>query len=240
MAREGIPFILIFLVPSLVLLALGLWIGAVLCLALSAFMAFFFRDPERQAPSDGDVVVAPADGRVLDAGPLEPGNQASPSQISIFLSPLDVHINRSPIQGEIVDVEYKPGAFHIASRHIASVENEQNIVTVKGPKITVVVRQVAGVMARRLVLWKRAGDSVELGERIGLMKFGSRMDVILPPDVEMLARKGDRVKGGITLIGRLCLTAKPHPGPLERNPETSEVGPGPSGLGLLEGHAESK
>jgi phosphatidylserine decarboxylase len=203
MAREGIPFILIFLVPSLVLAALGLWIGAALCATLAAFMVFFFRDPERQAPADGDIVVAPADGRVLDAGPVEPGNNASPSQISIFLSPLDVHINRSPIQGEITEVEYKPGAFHIASRDIASVENEQNIVTVKGPKITVVVRQVAGIMARRLVLWKQAGDTVELGERIGLMKFSSRMDVIIPADVEMLARKGDRVKGGVTIIGRL-------------------------------------
>jgi phosphatidylserine decarboxylase len=209
MAREGIPFILVFLVPSLLLAALGFWVGAGLCLALSAFMAFFFRDPERQAPTDGDIVVAPADGRVLDAGPAEPDNDASPSQISIFLSPLDVHINRSPIQGEIVDVEYKPGAFHIATRDIASVENEQNIVTVKGPKITVVVRQVAGIMARRLVLWKHTGDRVELGERIGLMKFSSRMDVIIPPNVELLARKGDRVKAGVTVIGRLSPSDQP-------------------------------
>src|SRR5215813_465092 len=203
MAREGFPFILTFLVPSIALMALGLWIGGALCLAAAAFMAFFFRDPERQAPRDGDIVVAPADGRVLGAGPVEPGDRNSPSQISIFLSPLDVHINRSPIGGEIVDVEYKPGAFHIASRDIASVENEQNIVTVKGARITVVVRQVAGVIARRLVLWKRPGDRVEMGERIGLMKFSSRMDVIFPPDVEMLARKGDRVIGGVSILGRL-------------------------------------
>jgi phosphatidylserine decarboxylase len=203
MAREGIPFILTFLVPSLALMALGLWVGAALCLALCAFMAFFFRDPERQAPPDGDIVVAPADGRVLAAGRVEPGNLASPSQVSIFLSPLDVHINRSPIEGEIVEVEYKPGAFHIASRDIASVENEQNIVTVKGARMTVVVRQVAGILARRLVLWKKQGDKVGLGERIGLMKFSSRMDVIIPPEVEMLAQKGDRVKGGVTIIGRI-------------------------------------
>jgi phosphatidylserine decarboxylase len=203
MAREGIPFILTFIVPSIALIALGLWIGAALCLAMAAFMAFFFRDPDRQIPADGDIVVSPADGRVLGAGRLEPGDQASPSQISIFLSPLDVHINRSPIEGEIVDVTYKPGAFHIASRDIASVENEQNIVTVRGAKVTVTVRQVAGIMARRLVLWKRAGDRVGLGERIGLMKFSSRMDVIFPPDVEMLVSKGDRVKGGVTVIGRI-------------------------------------
>src|SRR5215467_2187879 len=203
MAREGLPFILTFLVPSLALMAFGFWIGGGLLLAMAAFMAFFFRDPERQAPRDGDIVVSPADGRVLRVGPIEPGNQDSPSQVSIFLSPLDVHINRSPIEGEIVDVRYKPGAFHIASRDIASVENEQNIVTVKGAAATIVVRQVAGVIARRLVLWKRPGDRVEMGERIGLMKFSSRMDVIFPPDVEMLARKGDRVKGGVTIIGRL-------------------------------------
>jgi len=203
MAREGIPFILTFLVPSIALMALGLWIGGALCLAAAAFMAFFFRDPERQAPRDGDIVVAPADGRVLGAGPVEPGDRNSPSQVSIFLSPLDVHINRSPIEGEIVDVTYKPGAFHIASRDIASVENEQNIVTVKGAAATIVVRQVAGIMARRLVLWKQRGDRVTLGERIGLMKFSSRMDVIFPPGVDVLARKGDRVKGGVTIIGRI-------------------------------------
>src|SRR5499427_6251357 len=202
MAREGIPFILTFVVPSIALIALGFWAGAALCLAMAAFMAFFFRDPERQIPSDGDVVVSPADGRILAAGRLEPGDDSAPFQISIFLSPLDVHINRSPIEGEIVDVTYKPGAFHIASRDIASVENEQNILTVKGSKVTVTVRQVAGIMARRLVLWKRAGDRVGLGERIGLMKFSSRMDVVFPPDVEMLVRKGDRVKGGVTIIGR--------------------------------------
>ena len=203
MAREGIPFILIFIVPSIALVALGFWIGAGLCLVMAAFMAFFFRDPERQIPPDGNVVVSPADGRVLAAARLEAGDGPSPFQISIFLSPLDVHINRSPIGGEIVDVTYKPGAFHIASRDIASVENEQNILTVKGSRVTVTVRQVAGIMARRLVLWKRAGDRVGLGERIGLMKFSSRMDVIFPPDVEIMVRKGDRVKGGVTIIGRI-------------------------------------
>ena len=203
MAREGIPFIITFLVPSLALMVLGLWIGAVLCLALAAFMAFFFRDPDRAAPANPDVVVAPADGRVLGVGRVDPDNHTSPSQISIFLSPLDVHINRSPIEGQVIDVTYKPGAFHIASRDIASVENEQNIVTVKGATTTVEVRQIAGIMARRLVLWKRAGDTVGLGERIGLMKFGSRMDVILPAEVEILARKGDRVRGGVTIIGRI-------------------------------------
>lgn len=202
MAREGIPFIILFLVPGLVFAALGWLIAAALCLILAAFMAFFFRDPERQCPVDGRLVVSPADGRVVAATPLD-GSEKSPTQISIFLSPLDVHINRSPIAGEIVDVAYKPGAFHIASRDIASVENEQNVVTVRGEKFTVVVRQIAGVIARRIVLWKKKGDRVALGERIGLMKFSSRMDVILPAEVEVLVSKGDRVIGGVTVLGRL-------------------------------------
>jgi phosphatidylserine decarboxylase len=203
MAREGIPFIILFLVPGLVFAALGWLIAAALCLILAAFMAFFFRDPERQCPVDDRLVVSPADGRVVAATPLDERSEKSPTQISIFLSPLDVHINRSPIAGEIVDVAYKPGAFHIASRDIASVENEQNVVTIRGERFTVVVRQIAGVIARRIVLWKKKGDRVALGERIGLMKFSSRMDIILPAEVDVLVSKGDKVIGGVTVLGRL-------------------------------------
>jgi phosphatidylserine decarboxylase len=203
MAKEGIPFIVLFLVPAVILIALGWWIVAALCLLLSAFMAFFFRDPERDTPVDERAVVSPADGRVVTASRVDDRADDSPTQISIFLSPLDVHINRSPIAGEIVDVVYKPGAFHVASREIASVENEQNIVTVRGAKLTIVFRQIAGVLARRIVLWKQKGDRVATGERIGLMKFSSRMDVIIPCDVEVLVRKGDRVVGGVTVLGRL-------------------------------------
>jgi len=203
MAKEGIPFIILFLAPALIFLALGWWIAAALCFLLTAFMAFFFRDPERNCPVDDHIVVSPADGRVVAAVPVEERAENSPTQISIFLSPLDVHINRAPIAGEIVDVVYKPGAFHIASREIASVENEQNVVTIRGEKLTVVFRQIAGVIARRIVLWRKKGDRVALGERIGLMKFSSRMDVILPAEVEVLVKKGDRVIGGVSVLGRL-------------------------------------
>ena len=203
MAKQGIPFIALFLVPALVALALGWWIAAGLFLMMAAFMAFFFRDPARECPNDDRIVVSPADGRVVAASPVDDRIAGSPTQISIFLSPLDVHINRSPIAGEILEVVYKPGAFHIASRDIASVENEQNVVTVRGAKLTVVFRQIAGVIARRIVLWKKKGDRVAMGERVGMMKFSSRMDVILPPEVEVLARKGDRVIGGVTVLGRL-------------------------------------
>jgi phosphatidylserine decarboxylase len=203
MAKEGIPFIALFLLPGIVFLALGWWIAAGLCLILAAFMAFFFRDPVRHCPVDERLVVSPADGRVVAAVRVDERLDDSPIQISIFLSPLDVHINRSPIAGEILDVAYKPGAFHIASRDIASVENEQNVVTVRGEKLTIVFRQIAGVLARRIVLWKKKGDRVAMGERVGLMKFSSRMDVILPGEVELLVHKGDRVIGGVSVLG--CL-----------------------------------
>jgi phosphatidylserine decarboxylase len=166
-------------------------------------MIFFFRDPKRRCPNDDRLVISPADGRVVVVALVESGVENSPTQISIFLSPLDVHINRSPIAGEITQVLYKPGAFHVASRDIASVENEQNIVTVRGRRVTIVFRQIAGVLARRIVLWKKEGDLVSMGERIGLMKFSSRMDVLMPVEVEVLVRKGERVKGGITVLGRV-------------------------------------
>jgi phosphatidylserine decarboxylase len=203
MAREGIPFVILFVIPAIVFVAFGWWIAAGLCILLAAFIAFFFRDPERQAPIDDEIVISPADGRVVAASRVGEKANDSAIQISIFLSPLDVHINRSPIAGEIVEIVYKPGAFHVASREIASIENEQNIVTVRGEKITIVFRQIAGVLARRIVLWKKKGDRVQLGERIGLMKFSSRMDVILPASVEVLVGKGDRVVGGVTILGRL-------------------------------------
>ena len=203
MAKEGIPFVTVFLVPGLVLLALGWWIAAGLCLLLAAFMAFFFRDPNRECPVDDNIIVSPADGRVVAAARVDDRVDDSPTQVSIFLSPLDVHINRSPIAGEIIEVVYKPGAFHVASRDIASVENEQNVVTIRGARVTIVVRQIAGVLARRIVLWKKKGDRVALGERVGLMKFSSRMDVILPSEVELLVHKGDRVIGGMSVLGRL-------------------------------------
>lgn len=202
MAKEGIPFVLWFLVPGILFVVFSWWIAGALCLLLAGFMAFFFRDPERNCPVDDRIVVSPADGRVVVASPVDE-TENSAVQISIFLSPMDVHVNRSPIAGRIADVVYKPGAFHIASRSIASVENEQNVVTVSGEKLTIVFRQIAGVLARRIVLKKKKGDQVALGERIGLMKFSSRMDVILPAEIELLVRKGDRVVGGISILGRL-------------------------------------
>ena len=201
-AREGLPYILIPAAVSLGLLVLGYWYVAIGFILVTAFMLYFFRDPRREPPQDSRLVVAPADGRVTRVGAIADAPN-SPTLVSIFLSPLDVHINRSPIAGEIVDVVYKPGAFHVASRDIASVENEQNVVTVKGRHVTIVFRQIAGLLARRVVFWKKNGDRVGLGERVGLMKFSSRMDVLLPAEVEVTARKGDRLIGGVSVIGRV-------------------------------------
>jgi len=203
MAKEGIPFIAIFLIPAALFLFLQWWVAAVLCLGLAAFMAFFFRDPHRDCPTDDTLVISPADGRVVMLTPVDPDKKDSPVQVSIFLSPMNVHINRSPIAGEIVDFAYKQGAFHVASRDIASIENEQNVVTVKGRYFTIVFRQIAGLLARRVVFWKKKGDHVGMGERIGLMKFSSRMDVLLPSEVDVTVNRGDVVVGGITIIGRL-------------------------------------
>ncbi|HEU0252967.1 MAG TPA: phosphatidylserine decarboxylase, partial [Pyrinomonadaceae bacterium] len=181
---------------------LGFWYVAVLLLVVALFMAYFFRDPKRVPPSDPDVVVSPADGRVTR---IESSGQGSelPTVISIFLSPLDVHINRSPIPGKIVDVLYSPGKFLMATNEKASLVNEQNALTIQGEKITVVCKQIAGILARRIVCWKAPGDSLGLGERFGMIKFSSRTDVLLPANVKVMVKEGERVRGGITVIGRI-------------------------------------
>jgi phosphatidylserine decarboxylase len=203
MVRDGLPFIFGPLSLALLAALAGWWWLALPLLVVAAFMAYFFRDPLRTVPADPRVVVAPADGRVTRVGPVAPGEPAGPQVVSIFLSPLDVHINRAPIAGEITDVTYTRGRFLIATSEQASLVNEQNALTIRGELITVVCRQIAGVLARRIVCWKRAGEHVDLGERFGLIKFSSRTDVVLPPEVAITVRVGDRVRGGTSIIGRL-------------------------------------
>jgi phosphatidylserine decarboxylase len=200
--KESIPYIL---VPGLIAVAaavLGFWYVAAFLFVVMLFMAFFFRDPKRVPPSDPDVVVSPADGRVTRIGPSASGADAL-NVISIFLSPLDVHINRSPIPGKIVDVIYSPGKFLMATNEKASLVNEQNALTIQGEKITVVCKQIAGILARRVVCWKAKGDNLGLGERFGMIKFSSRTDVLLPPNVKITVKEGQRVRGGTTVIGRI-------------------------------------
>jgi phosphatidylserine decarboxylase len=201
--RDGIPFVLIPLAAALLAALTGYWYVAVPLLLLALFMAYFFRDPERAAHADEDLVVAPADGRVTRVARVIPDDAESPQVVSIFLSVFDVHVNRAPIAGEITDVAYTKGRFMIATREEASVVNEQNALTIKGERMTVVCKQIAGVLARRIVCWKRKGERVGLGERFGLIKFSSRTDLVLPPEVDVSVRVGDRVRGGVSIIGRL-------------------------------------
>lgn len=209
MNREGYVWTLVPLLAALAAGALGLaWVSLpLLVLAgvlflLACFMAYFFRDPERAIPSERTVIVSPADGRVTLVGKLSPEDADSPTIVSIFLSPLDVHINRAPISGTILDVTYTKGRFKPATSDTASLVNEQNALTIQGDGVTVVCKQIAGVLARRIVCWKKPGDRLELGERFGLIKFSSRTDLVMPPEVEVLVNVGERVRGGVTIIGR--------------------------------------
>src|SRR5918996_2910458 len=165
-------------------------------------MAFFFRDPQRIPPDDPNVVVSPADGRVTRVKPIA-AEADSPTLVSIFLSPFDVHINRAPIPGKITDVVYSPGKYLMATNEMASLVNEQNTLTIQGEKITVVCKQIAGILARRVVCWKGKGDQLKLGERFGMIKFSSRTDVLLPANVKVTVAEGDPVRGGVTVIGRI-------------------------------------
>lgn len=205
--REGFPFIL---VPAALSVAAGLlgfwyvgfWYVSIVLLVLTAFMLYFFRDPNRLPPDDPNLVVAPADGRVTRVKPVA-DEANSPTVVSIFLSPFDVHINRSPIQGKITQMVYSRGKFLMATNEMASLVNEQNALTIEGEKITVVCKQIAGILARRIVCWKRKGDNLSLGERFGMIKFSSRTDILLPGNVTVIVKRGDRVRGGTTVIGRI-------------------------------------
>lgn len=196
-------YILVPAVVTVLLLLVGLWPAAIPFAIVTAFMAFFFRDPKRESPDDERLVVAPADGRVTRVRQIEETNPQSATLVSIFLSPLDVHINRAPIAGEITNIAYTRGKFLMATDEKASLVNEQNALTIKGETITVVCKQIAGILARRIICWKRAGERVSLGERFGLIKFSSRTDILLPQQVEVLVHEGARVRGGVTVIGRI-------------------------------------
>ena len=212
MVRDG------FLYSSALILLgiLAAWLGglawAVPEWLLAAFVLYFFRDPERPVPA-GEVVVSPADGKVVDVRQLDFDGQKT-WKVSIFLSLFDVHVNRAPVSGIIQDLRYQPGRFLIASRPQASLENEQNTVTIQGERLTVTFKQIAGLLARRIVFRKKVGDRVERGERVGLVKFGSRVDVFLPREIPPVVAVGDRVRGGSSILARLELPVPP-PGNIE-------------------------
>jgi phosphatidylserine decarboxylase len=170
-------------------------------LLLAAAIAYFFRDPQRVPPADPNLVVSPGDGRVMEVVD-EPLNGRPGRRISIFLAVWNVHVSRSPMAGRFERVEYVPGRFFVAARARASTENEQNVIHLRTARGEIVFKQIAGFIARRVVCWKAPGDQVTTGERIGLIRFGSRMDVWLPPEAEIIAKPGDHVAGGVSILAR--------------------------------------
>jgi phosphatidylserine decarboxylase len=175
---------------------------AIFPLALAAFFLWFFRDPERRIPQDAGAVVSPGDGKVTDVSPVTAGVHKL-TRISIFLSVFDVHVNRSPIAGTIREIRYQRGKYLNAMNRASAEENEQNIVTVEGDGQTVVFKQIAGLLARRIVFHPKVGDRLERGQRVGLIKFGSRVDVLLDRTAALQVKVGDRVQGGASVLAHL-------------------------------------
>jgi phosphatidylserine decarboxylase len=204
--RAGFPFIGgTAALATAAALTVG-YAGAVPLVLLTAFFTYFFRDPERQSPAGADLaVLSPADGRVLVAGPADPG--AAPpgnwKQISIFLSPMDVHVNRSPVSGRVTRVDFKRGKYLPAYHKDAAVTNERSEVWVDHGGRPVVFRQIVGILARRVVCRVQPGAELKAGQRFGIMKFGSRMDVFLPPEAVLSVSVGEKVIGGVTVIAML-------------------------------------
>jgi len=206
MVKEGYWFGLPLLVVGGVSLSfgssLGITIGAVLVF-LALFVFYFFRNPDRKIPMEPGVVVSPADGRVVVV--KDETNAGRPGKrVSIFLAIWNVHVNRSPAAGTITKLEYKPGKFLAAWAEKASLENEQNVFTLSSEYGEIVFKQIAGWVARRVVSWKKTGDSVARGELVGLVRFGSRVDLWLPAGAEIAVKVGDNVKGGSSVIARMA------------------------------------
>jgi phosphatidylserine decarboxylase len=202
MVRDGYFYGAGSVIAAILIFWLAAWPYAVPVLLLGAFCLWFFRDPERQIPAIPSAIVSPGDGKVTDIGPMNiSGTQLS--RISIFLSVFDVHVNRSPISGIIRDVRYQRGKFLNAMAAHSAEENEQNIVTVEGEGRIVVFKQIAGLIARRIIFNFKVGDTVARGQRVGLIKFGSRVDVVFDRDATIQVKPGDRVKGGATVLAVL-------------------------------------
>ena len=210
MVRDGVYYALGML---LVAAAIG-WLTHSLVLSslpvlLACFFAWFFRDPERTIPSGAGLVVSPADGKVTDVSSTQL-NGVPCTRISIFLNVFDVHVNRSPVSGVIKSAVYKKGQFGNAMASASANDNEQNIVTMEGDGMTVVFKQIAGLLARRIVFNHKPGEKLARGQRVGMIKFGSRTDVIFPQPAEVSVKIGDRVKGGSSVLARVTA---PRPAP---------------------------
>lgn len=198
MVKEGLPFVIVPAIIALLFGYLEIWPAVFGFVAVALFMAYFFRDPHRTIPDTADIVVSAADGRVTRIEERPDGKL-----VSVFLSPLDVHINRAPIAGRIERVDYVRGRKVPATSDSASLVNERNSITIVGERMTVVCTQIAGILARRIVCWSKAGDELEIGEKFGLIKFSSRTDLLMPSEVEIRVAIGDRVVGGETVVAKL-------------------------------------
>jgi phosphatidylserine decarboxylase len=202
MVRDGYFYALPLIAAAVLLGWLTYPAWAVTPCLLAFFFLWFFRDPERAIPQDGGAVVSPGDGKVTDVSPVTLGNEKW-MRLSIFLSVFNVHVNRSPITGVIRDVRYQRGQYLNAMNKASADLNEQNIVTVEGDGQTVVFKQIAGLLARRIVFYPKVGDRLERGQRVGLIKFGSRVDVLVDPSARVNVKIGDRVKGGASVLAFL-------------------------------------
>jgi phosphatidylserine decarboxylase len=201
MVKEGYYFGVPPLLLGVVACTLSWWVTGTILFLLAAFVFSFFRDPERLIPTTAGAIVSPADGRIVVLKDEDYAGRPG-KRISVFLAIWNVHVNRAPASGTITAMEYRPGKFLAAMRERASVENEQNVFTLKTDAGDMVFKQIAGLIARRVVSWKKRGDSVARGERIGLVRFGSRVDVWLPKEAEILVRVGENVKGGSSVLAR--------------------------------------
>ena len=201
MVKEGYKFGLPPLFAGLVCLIPRWWWPAGILIFLGLFVFYFFRDPNRAIPTEPGTVVSPADGHVVEIVE-EPLEGKLGRRISIFLSIWDVHVQRAPVAGRIASVVYRPGRFYAALRKAASEKNEQNVITLETPGGVLVFKQIAGAIARRVLCWKRVDEQVALGERVGMIRFGSRVDVWLPAAVEIIVRRGQRVKGGASVLAK--------------------------------------
>jgi phosphatidylserine decarboxylase len=206
MVKDAYKFALPLLAATVLLFLAGtkwpvaIWFGAIF-LVLLLFVCYFFRDPQRTIPTDPSVIVSPADGKVVEIVD-ELLDSRMGHRISIFLNIFNVHVQRAPVAARVADVVYQPGKFYAAFRSDASVENEQNIIYLHAPRGTVVFKQIAGAIARRVICWKSEGENVAIGEHVGLIRFGSRVDVWLPMDTELKVKRGDTVKGGESILAR--------------------------------------
>jgi phosphatidylserine decarboxylase len=204
MVRDGYIYALsLLVVAAVVVWATGTWEWGMVPVILAAFFLWFFRDPQREVPSGAGLIVSPGDGKVTETVTISTPD--GPRQrISIFLSVFDVHVNRSPIAGVLTAVRYQKGEYLNAMNPASAVRNEQNVVTVRGEGFEVVFKQIAGLLARRIVFKPSQGDQVERGQRVGLIKFGSRVDVIVPVEAALKVKPGDRVKGGASVLAAMA------------------------------------